>query len=68
MAPIHCKEEHLAVVSAEFPCQLASFSIKYLGIPLSVSKLPNEAFQSLVDQAADMLPTRKGRLMSAVVN
>jgi hypothetical protein len=63
MAPIHCEEEHLAVASAEFPCQLALFSIKYLGIPLSVTKLPKEAFQSLVDQAADRVPTWKGHLM-----
>jgi hypothetical protein len=37
MAPIRCDEEHLAVAAAEFPCQLVSFLIKYLGIPLSVS-------------------------------
>jgi hypothetical protein len=43
--------------------QLASFPIKYLGIPLSVTKLPKEAFPSLVDQAADRLPTWKGCLM-----
>jgi hypothetical protein len=63
MAPIQCREDHLALASAEFPCQVVDFPIKYLGIPLSVSKLPKVAFQALVDQATDKLSTWKGRSM-----
>jgi hypothetical protein len=63
MASIQCDEGHLVVVEAEFPCQLVQFPIKYLGIPLSVTKLPKVAFQSLVDQVANKLLTWKGWLM-----
>jgi hypothetical protein len=57
MALIRCVEDHLALASAEFPCQMVALSIKYLRIPLSVSKLPRVVFQSLVDLAANKLPT-----------
>jgi hypothetical protein len=63
MALIRCGEDHLAVAAAEFPCQIVDFSIKYLGILLSVTKLPWVVFQSLVDQAANRLSTWKGRLL-----
>jgi hypothetical protein len=63
MGPIRCDESHLAVAAAEFPCQIFEFPIKYLGIPLSVAKLPKVVIQSLVDQVADKLPTWKDRLM-----
>jgi hypothetical protein len=39
------------------------FPIKYLGLPLSVSKLPKFALQPLVNKVADRLPTWKGKLM-----
>jgi hypothetical protein len=39
------------------------FSLKYLGISLSVRKLPKAALQPLVDRAADKLPAWKGGLM-----
>jgi hypothetical protein len=42
MAPIGCEEEHLVVAADEFPCQIA-FPMKYLGIPLSATKLPRSA-------------------------
>jgi hypothetical protein len=45
------------------PCQVMEFSLKYLGIPLSVRKLPKAALQPLVDRATDKLPAWKGGLM-----
>jgi hypothetical protein len=63
MAPIRCEEEHLALATVEFPCQVVPFPIKYLGILLSVTKLLRVAFQALVDQVADRLPMWKDRLM-----
>jgi hypothetical protein len=36
------------------------FPIKYLGLPLLVSKPPKSALLTLVDQMADRLPTWKG--------
>jgi hypothetical protein len=38
---IRCSEVHVAQAITVFPCQAVSFLIKYLGLPLSVSKLPN---------------------------
>jgi hypothetical protein len=60
---IRCNEEQITLLVQEFPCQLTSFPIKYLGIPLSVSKLPKSALQPLVDQVVDKLPAWHGRLM-----
>jgi hypothetical protein len=45
----------LVVAVAEFPCQIVSFLMRYLGIPLSVTKLPRSALQPLVDMVADRL-------------
>jgi hypothetical protein len=43
MAPIHCTEEQPALATSIFPCQKVDFLIKYLGILLSVVKLPKIA-------------------------
>jgi hypothetical protein len=37
--------------------------MKYLGIPLSVKKVPKSAWQPLVDRVADKLPIWKGNLI-----
>jgi hypothetical protein len=37
--------------------------MKYLGIPLSVSKLPKSTVQPLLDRAMDRLPIWKGHLL-----
>jgi hypothetical protein len=63
MIPIRCSQEQIAFSVQEFPCQLESFPIKYLGIPLLVSKLLKSALQPLVDQVADKLPAWCGHLM-----
>jgi hypothetical protein len=46
-----------------FPCQVMSLPIRYLGIPLSVTKHPRSAWQPLIDSVADKLPTWKGKLL-----
>jgi hypothetical protein len=48
------------LVSSLFPCRMVDFPIKYLGIPLSVTKLPKAA---LVDRITDRLLMWKGWLM-----
>jgi hypothetical protein len=53
----------LALATSIFPCQLMDFSMKYLGIPLSLYKLPRLMLQPLVDRVTDRLPTWKGSLM-----
>jgi hypothetical protein len=46
-----------------FPCQLAHFPCKYLGVLLSVHALSKADMQPLVDSVADRLPTWKAGLM-----
>jgi hypothetical protein len=38
-------------------------TLRYLGIPLSVSKLPRSSWQQLIDRVADKLLVWKGALM-----
>jgi hypothetical protein len=40
---IRCTEDQVAQAIAVFPCQTVRFPIKYMGMPLSVSKLPKSA-------------------------
>jgi hypothetical protein len=63
MAPTRCGTEQLALALMKFPRDVVPFPSKYLGIPLSIAKLPKVAFPAMVDQVADRLPTWKGRLL-----
>jgi hypothetical protein len=63
MVPIWCNEEQISMSVQAFPCHLTRFLIKYLGIPLSMSKLPRTSLQPLLNRVADKLPAWRGRLM-----
>jgi hypothetical protein len=45
-------------------CQITQFPIRYLGLPLSTTKIPKAAIQSTVDAVARRLPTYHGPLMA----
>jgi hypothetical protein len=60
VSPISCSEEVAAEAAVVMECQLA---VKYIGIPLSIRRLPGEAFQPVVDQIADKLPKWKAAMM-----
>nr|AAU93576.1 hypothetical protein [Oryza sativa Japonica Group] len=62
ITPIRCSDEDLELVHSCFPCSISNFPCTYLGIPLSVRKLPKAALQPLVDRVAHRLPPWKGRL------
>jgi hypothetical protein len=47
LTPIWCDESQIQLALGSFPCQLAEFPVKHLGIPLSVHKLPKTALQPL---------------------
>jgi hypothetical protein len=53
--------DQLAVIV--FPCQKVDFPNKYLGLPLSTSKLPKSAFQPLANRVANKLLAWKGRIL-----
>jgi hypothetical protein len=63
MALIRCNKERVELTATAFPYQVVDFLIRYLGIPLLVSKLPKSALQRLLDRVVDKLPILKGRLM-----
>jgi hypothetical protein len=64
MVAIRCDEEHRTLASLLFTCQAVEFPIKYLGIPFSTHKLLRAAFQPLINEMLDKLPTWKGGLMN----
>jgi hypothetical protein len=64
MAAIRCHDQQMQQAIELFPCQVVQFAVKYLGMPLSPSKLPKSACQPLIDRAADRLPIWKGILMN----
>jgi hypothetical protein len=63
LAPIRCDDGQLSFATSILPCQVVNFPIIYLGIPLSVSKLPRSSWWQLIDRVVHKLPVWKGALM-----
>lgn len=63
LVPMSCSEDDVARARAAFPCTMSEFPIKYLGVPLSVKKLPKTALKQLIEKVADRLPCWRGQLM-----
>jgi hypothetical protein len=61
--PICYDDDQVMLAQQLFPCLVTDFPFKYLGLPLSIGKLPKFVFQLLVDKMADKLPAWRGRLM-----
>jgi hypothetical protein len=61
---IRCTEEEVAAVRHVFPCRLQDFPTKYLGAPLSLSRLSRSCEQTLVDAVAARIPTWKASLLT----
>lgn len=64
IAPIRCEPQDIDIIKECFPCAISDFPMKYLGIPLSVTKLPKVALQPILDRVANRLPIWKGQLMN----
>lgn len=62
--PIRCTVEVIASLQLVFPCVIANFPCKYLGIPLSLRRLKHSDEQALVDSVAARIPTWKSRLLT----
>jgi len=62
--PIRCDNLEIATIQNLLPCPLSTFSCKYLGVPLSLSKLTKEQVQPVVDRIVDRLPGWKADLMT----
>jgi hypothetical protein len=64
MTPIRCSQEDIQAVQQVFPCRIQEFPTKYLGAPLSLSRLGHADEQHIVDAVAARIPTWKGGLLT----
>lgn len=62
--PIRCTEDMIDTVKQVFPCVVAPFPCKYLGIPLSLRRLRRAEELVLVDAVAARIPTWKSGLLT----
>lgn len=62
--PIRFSAEVMLEVQQAFPCVVAQFPCRYLGAPLSLSRLRRADEQPLVDAVAARLPTWKAGLLT----
>ena len=60
VVPIRCNHLPLEHILSSIPATRAAFTIKYLGLPLSVRQLRKVDFQYLEDKAAGKLVTWEG--------
>jgi hypothetical protein len=64
ITPIHCSQPQVDAVRQVFPCWVQDFPTKYLGTPLSLTRIRRIEEQRLVDAVAARLPMWKGRLLT----
>jgi hypothetical protein len=64
VTPIRCSDETVTAVQQVFPCVVAPFPCKYLGIPLSLTRLRRAHEQAMVDAVAASIPTWKSGLLT----
>ncbi|WVZ75406.1 hypothetical protein U9M48_023459 [Paspalum notatum var. saurae] len=64
IVPINCVGLNLDEVLAAFPASRTRFPIRYLGIPLTVTRLKKVDFQYLLDKASCKLSSWHGRNLS----
>lgn len=65
IAPIRCTNVNLQDITAIFPMHITHFPMKYLGLPLSLSKLKKVHVQPLLDKCRKRLAHWQGKLMTA---
>jgi len=61
---IYGGEDVLLEMVSILGCQVQTFPIKYLGLPLSTKSFPKAHYQSLVEAVARKLPPSHGSLMA----
>jgi hypothetical protein len=65
ITPIHCTAGQIQDVLEVFPCAVQEFPARYLGAPLSVSRLRRGQEQLIVDTISARIPTWKAGLLNA---
>jgi hypothetical protein len=66
VVPICCDDQMLTTAKELLRCQCMDFPCKYLGLPLSIKKLPASQIQGIVDKVISSLPGWKAELMNLV--
>jgi hypothetical protein len=64
--PINRSGEQISLVRSILFCSIVEFPCTYLGVPLSIKRIPEADLQPLVDKAARRLPPAKGDYSIAV--
>jgi hypothetical protein len=64
---INYSDEQISLVRSIPSCSIAEFPCTYLGVPLSINRIPKAALQPLVDKVARRLPPGKGDYSIEVV-
>jgi hypothetical protein len=62
---IRCSKEDIAQVQQIFPCRIAPFPCRYLGVPLSIYKLRHAQEQPIIDAVAREIPFWKSGLLTS---
>lgn len=63
-SPIRCSDDLMLQLQHVFLCVVSPFQCKYLGIPLSLSRLKRVEEQALVDKVTARIPTWKSGLLT----
>ncbi|KAM0857846.1 hypothetical protein ACQ4PT_048211 [Festuca glaucescens] len=63
-APIRCDDHLVQEVTSVLRCPVAVLPCKYLGLPLSLSKLRKQEVQPILDRLANKLSSWKAKLLS----
>lgn len=63
-SPIHCSPDHLATIHIEMACPMVNFPIPYMGLPLSIRKVPTSALLLLVGGMELKLSTWQASMLS----
>ena len=64
ITPIRCSADDIQAVQDVFPCRVQDFPTRYLGTPLSISRLSRADELVLVDAVAVRIPTWKTGLLT----
>lgn len=61
--PIHGCSERIQDIRAIMSCQVTEFPVKYLGLSLSIGKIPKGHLQLVIDKVAASIPQWQGSLL-----
>lgn len=64
ISPICCTDEEVSLIQLVFLCQVSPFPCRYLGAPLSVSRMSRAQEQHLVDSVARRIPMWKAGMLN----